>query len=270
MNTRSMSAPNVLVCLPTHHDDVHINFAFSLMETARALSDAGCGFQTMHVGSSHVIRARNFFASYFVAHAEFSHLLFLDTDMQFPPQAVIKLLAAGKAVAGVAYPYRRMNLDKRIGDSDQGLTLREWLEKHADYTVRLKTSGDGRASVTDGLVEAEHVGTGIFSRGAMRSRPRSRSRNATSRPSNTATRCPMRASTAFSTASKKRAAICPKTCPSAGAYASAGRRCGRWSIRRSCTTARRKWPGNICARCACAPMSDARFKAQAQASAARR
>ena len=162
MNTRSMSAPNVLVCLPTHHDDVHINFAFSLMETARALSDAGCGFQTMHVGSSHVIRARNFFASYFVAHAEFSHLLFLDTDMQFPPQAVIKLLAAGKAVAGVAYPYRRMNLDKRIGDSDQGLTLREWLEKHADYTVRLKTSGDGRASVTDGFVEAEHVGTGIF------------------------------------------------------------------------------------------------------------
>ncbi|SAK51248.1 hypothetical protein [Caballeronia ptereochthonis] len=157
-----MSAPNVLVCLPTHHDEVHVNFAFSLMETARALTDSGCGFQTMHVGSSHIIRARNFFASYFVAHAEFSHLLFLDTDMQFPPQAVMKLLAAGKCVAGVAYPYRRVNLDKQIGESDQGLSLREWLEKHADYTVRLKTTDDGRARVTDGFVEAEHVGTGIF------------------------------------------------------------------------------------------------------------
>ncbi|MDR5748555.1 hypothetical protein QCE73_35765 [Caballeronia sp. LZ029] len=157
-----MTAPNVLICLPTHHDDVHINFAFSLMETARALTDAGCGFQTMHVGSSHVIRARNFFASYFVAHPEFSHLLFLDTDMRFAPQAVMKLLAAGKCVAGVAYPYRRVNLDKCIGEADQGLTLRAWLEKHADYTVRLRTSGDGHARVTDGFVEAEHVGTGIF------------------------------------------------------------------------------------------------------------
>lgn len=157
-----MNAPNVLVCLPTHHDDVHINFAFSLMETARALTDANCGFQTMHVGSSHIIRARNFFASYFVAHPEFSHLLFLDTDMQFPPQAVMKLLAANKCVAGVAYPYRRLNLDQRIDESDQGLSMREWLEKHADYTVRLRTSEDGRAHVVDGFVEAEHVGTGIF------------------------------------------------------------------------------------------------------------
>jgi hypothetical protein len=157
-----VNAPNVLICLPTHHDDVHINFAFSLMETARALTDANCGFQTMHVGSSHIIRARNFFASYFVAHPEFSHLLFLDTDMQFPPQAVMKLLAANKCVAGVAYPYRRLDLDQRIDESDHGLSMREWLEKHADYTVRLRTSEDGRAHVVDGFVEAEHVGTGIF------------------------------------------------------------------------------------------------------------
>jgi hypothetical protein len=157
-----VSAPNVLVCLPTHHDEVHVNFAFSLMETARALTDAGCGFQTIHIGSSHIIRARNFFASYFVAHPEFSHLLFLDTDMQFAPQAVMKLLRAGKPVAGVAYPYRRVNLDKRIGVTDQGLSMREWLEKHADYTVRLVTSEDGHARVMDGFAEAEHVGTGIF------------------------------------------------------------------------------------------------------------
>lgn len=157
-----MNAPNVLVCLPTHHDDVHINFAFSLMETARALADAGCGFQTMHVGSSHIIRARNFFASYFLAHAEFSHLLFLDTDMRFAPQAVMKLLAAGRSVAGVVCPFRRMNLDQRIDASDHGLSMREWLEKRTDYNVRLRTSDDGRARVVEGFVEAEHVGTGIF------------------------------------------------------------------------------------------------------------
>lgn len=157
-----MPAHRLLICLPTYREEVHINFAFALMDTTRALTEAGASFEMVHIASSHIVRARNFFANYFLEHPEFTHLLFLDTDMHFPAQAVIKLLAANKPVAGVVYPYRHVALERRIDTAESGLTMTEWLEKHADYTVSILAAEDGSARVIDGFVEALHVGTGIF------------------------------------------------------------------------------------------------------------
>jgi hypothetical protein len=157
-----MGQHNVLIALPTYRDEVHINFAFSLVNTTRALTEAGAQYQMMHVGSSHITRARNLFANYFMEHEKFTHLLFLDADMHFPAEAVVKLLMANRSVAGVAYPYRRVDLNRRIDPTDNGLSMRDWLEKHADYTVQIKRNQDGQAQVVNGFVEAEHIGTGIL------------------------------------------------------------------------------------------------------------
>ncbi len=40
--------------------------------------------------------------------------------------------------------------------------MRQWLEKHSDYTVAIRRAADGTANIVDGFVEADHVGTGIF------------------------------------------------------------------------------------------------------------
>jgi hypothetical protein len=157
-----MPSHHVLICLPTYSEEVHVNFAFSLLDLTRALTDSGSTYETLHVASSQIIRARNFFANYFLNHPEFTHLLFLDTDMKFPATAVMRLLAANKIVSGVAYPFRRMNLDGAISAADVGLTVRQWLEKYADYTVSPLTEEDGSVSFANGFIEAEHVGTGVF------------------------------------------------------------------------------------------------------------
>jgi hypothetical protein len=157
-----MPSPHILICLPTYSEEVHINFAFSLLDLTRALTDSGSTYETLHVASSHIIRARNFFANYFLSRPEFTHLLFLDTDMKFPAEAVLKLLAANKTLSGVAYPFRRFDLDRSIAPADTGLTLREWLEKHADYTMAPVTNADGDVDFANGFVEARHIGTGVF------------------------------------------------------------------------------------------------------------
>ena len=107
---RSCPTTHVLICLPTYSEEVHINFAFSLLDLTRALTDSGSSYEMLHVASSQIVRARNFFANYFLNHPKFTHLLFLDTDMKFPAEAVIKLLAANKALPGVAYPFRRFRI----------------------------------------------------------------------------------------------------------------------------------------------------------------
>jgi len=157
-----MSNAHVLICLPTYSEEVHINFAFSLLDLTRALTDSGSSYEMLHVASSQIVRARNFFANYFLNHSKFTHLLFLDTDMKFPAEAVIKLLAANKAVAGVAYPFRRQDLGRSISAADTGLTMRQWLEKYADYTFAPVTDKDGDVNFVNGFAEARHIGTGVF------------------------------------------------------------------------------------------------------------
>ncbi|CAN7332536.1 hypothetical protein LJR029_005698 [Caballeronia sp. LjRoot29] len=157
-----MSNHHVLICLPTYSEEVHINFAFSLLDLTHALTKSGATYETLHVASSQIIRARNFFANYFLNHPKFTHLLFLDTDMKFPAEAVLKLLAANKTLSGVAYPFRRFSLDRAVEPGDAGLCMHQWLESHADYTFAPITNADGDLDFANGFAEARHIGTRVF------------------------------------------------------------------------------------------------------------
>ena len=138
-----MTPNNLLICLPTYRDEVHVNFAFSLTNTARALTDAGSSFQTMHIGSSHIIRARNLFANYFLQHAEFTHLLFLDTDMHFPAQAVINEAQHPKLRVHMAHIRPQGNRIKSPGHySGKQLTSSRGARRMLRIT-KTRTGGDG-------------------------------------------------------------------------------------------------------------------------------
>jgi hypothetical protein len=152
----------ILIALPTYDNSVHFDFAMALAGLMETFKERGIGFEYIHTASSHIIRARNFFANYFLSHPEFTHVLFLDTDMDFSREAITRLLAGNKPVAGIACPYRYFDVEKRITADDAGLTLREWQEKTVDYNTAIRTDANGNSSVADGWVEVNHIGTGIF------------------------------------------------------------------------------------------------------------
>ncbi|MCP3723754.1 hypothetical protein M3I53_11530 [Paraburkholderia sp. CNPSo 3272] len=156
------AALNILIALPTYDNAVHFDFAMALARLMEALKERHIRYEYIHTASSHIIRARNFFANYFLSHREFSHLLFLDTDMDFSREAVLRLLAGDKPVAGIACPYRFFDREQRITSADVGLTLREWQEKTVDYNTAILADEAGSSVVSDGWAEVSHVGTGIF------------------------------------------------------------------------------------------------------------
>jgi hypothetical protein len=153
---------NVLIALPTYDNSVHLDFAMALARLMETFKERGIGFEYIHTASSHIIRARNFFANYFLSHPEFTHVLFLDTDMDFRREAVPRLLAGNKPVAGIACPYRFFDRERTITGNDVGLTLREWQAKTVDYNTALVADTAGSAVANDGWVEVHHIGTGIF------------------------------------------------------------------------------------------------------------
>ncbi|MCG5073101.1 hypothetical protein [Paraburkholderia tagetis] len=161
-SAQSDAALNILIALPTYDNSVHFDFAMALARLMETFKERGVRFEYIHTASSHIIRARNFFANYFLSHPEFTHVLFLDTDMDFSREAVPRLIAGNKPVAGIACPYRFFDVEKKITSDDVGLSLREWQEKTVDYNTAIRTDEKGGSTVSNGWVEVNHIGTGIF------------------------------------------------------------------------------------------------------------
>lgn len=108
----------VRLLIATHtHGTVMPAYALSLANTAAYLAKIGLPTEIMMFEDSLVCRARDR-AAYEMLQGDFTHLLFVDADEEWQPEAVIHLLKAGKPLIGGAV--RRKN-DK----GDFAVTFRE-------------------------------------------------------------------------------------------------------------------------------------------------
>ncbi len=94
-------SPRVLLAVPCM-DMVHADFAFSL---ARLLTSNPPALTLQDLRSSDVVWARNEAARLTVA-GGYSHLMFLDSDMEFPADTLHRLLGHGKPLVGATYVKR--------------------------------------------------------------------------------------------------------------------------------------------------------------------
>ena len=142
MNTEtSEKKPSIFIAMPCY-DSVKINTMLSIFQLIQKLgqSKVEVGINTMKSPLIH--QARNYLTSVFLT-TEYTHLLFIDSDVEFPPEAVLRMLVADKDV--VCTPYRAKNPD---------------LNNHT-YTVKFP---DPKVVpiLPGGLVEIEAGPTGIM------------------------------------------------------------------------------------------------------------
>jgi hypothetical protein len=109
-----------------------------------------------------ITRARNYLVDEFIHRSECSHLLFIDSDINFGPQDVLALLALDKDVIGGPYP------KKAIKWKSVATALRKnpeiepnMLEKVTGDYVFNPVKGTAQFSVTDPLKVME-IGTGFM------------------------------------------------------------------------------------------------------------
>ena len=97
--------PSIFIAMPCY-DSVKINTMLSIFQLIQKLgqSKVEVGINTMKSPLIH--QARNYLTSVFLT-TEYTHLLFIDSDVEFQPEAVLRMLMAKKDI--VCTPYRAKN-----------------------------------------------------------------------------------------------------------------------------------------------------------------
>ena len=133
--------PSVYIAMPCY-DSVKINTMLSVIKLVQQLLKSGIkvGINTMKSPLIH--QARNYLTSGFLT-TEYQYLLFIDSDVEFEPEAVMRMMVAKKNI--ICTPYR---------------VKAEQLEKHI-YTVEFKNPKN-IPFLPGGLVEIEAGPTGLM------------------------------------------------------------------------------------------------------------
>ncbi len=128
-----------MIAMPCY-DSVKVNTMVAIVKVVQQLSKSGIqvGINTMKSPLIH--QARNYLTSVFLD-SDFTHLLFIDSDVEFEPEAILRMLVARKDVICSPYRVKSMDVNQKI------------------YTVELKK--DARMEASD-LIEITAGPTGIM------------------------------------------------------------------------------------------------------------
>jgi len=101
----NLAGKKLMIGLPAYDHKVGVKMAISLMRFAQKVLEHGIDIQVSSIcGCSVVTRARNMIADEFMK-SDCDHLLFIDADMTFEPEAILRLIAWNQTRPIVAGAY---------------------------------------------------------------------------------------------------------------------------------------------------------------------
>jgi hypothetical protein len=103
---------HILIAVPTMAGVMKAKTATTLVLLMRQLTRAGIEAEYLNVDSSDIVYARNLYAREVLRSKTLDGLLFVDSDMQFRPALVMKMLRFDVELVAAAYPKRMLDLDQ--------------------------------------------------------------------------------------------------------------------------------------------------------------
>ena len=153
----------IMVCTPCH-SDVSMHYCQSvLMFQQKCLKENILVSFTM-LKSSLVTQGRNLCVSDFLNHEHnYEHLLFIDSDIDFEFDTIMKMIKADKDIIACPYPMKNYDVDKawkRLKETDMVKTKEDLLANGLMYPMKVKDRKN--IEVKKGIMEVTHAPTGCM------------------------------------------------------------------------------------------------------------
>lgn len=104
--------PSVMIAMPCY-DSVKVNTMVAVIKVIQQLAKSGVAVGINTIKSPLIHQARNYLTSVFLD-SDFTHLLFIDSDVEFEPEAVLRMLVAKKDLICTPYRVKSMDVNKKI------------------------------------------------------------------------------------------------------------------------------------------------------------
>jgi hypothetical protein len=148
--------------LPCYDRALTEPFFMSFVKTVMYFKEIGCKFAVSTITDSLINRARNNLVAKFMANPQFTHLIFLDVDLQFKPEDIVKMLWHDKEVMTGAYPIKDINWDKVSKLVGEGIPKDELAKKSTRFVVNPVKFGNNTIETDNGAIAVHDAGTGFM------------------------------------------------------------------------------------------------------------
>lgn len=162
---------HVFIATPCYGGQIAEPYFRSMMKLAILCNKYGIQYTVSTLANeSLVTRGRNTLVSFFMEHPEATHLFFVDADIEFDPNDMLRMLAYDKDIVVGAYPKKAINWDSIIhaarNNPDE---TAQTIEGHSsNYVVNFEFNKDedgkpiNSITIKDNLVKLKDAGTGFM------------------------------------------------------------------------------------------------------------
>ena len=151
-----------MFALPCYDRSLTEPFFMSFMKTVMYCKDIGLKFGVSTVTDSLINRARNNLVAKFMANPQFTHLVFLDVDLSFKAEDIVKLLWHDKDIITGSYPIKEINWDKVIKNVNNGIASKDLGKKSTRFVVNPVKKGNNVIETDNGAISVHDAGTGFM------------------------------------------------------------------------------------------------------------
>jgi hypothetical protein len=162
VNLDYLREANIFFATPCYGGLVTDQYFLSMFRLSQLLMQYGIKFRITTLRNESLIpRARNILTAMFLEDTSSTHLMFIDADIEFEPESIVRMLAMDKDVIAGAYPKKTINWNMVKSAASRG---EENLSTFgADYAINLKVEpGTNRVRTHMGAVEVLDASTGFF------------------------------------------------------------------------------------------------------------
>ena len=144
------------------HSEVSIHYMQSVFKLQAKCNEKQIPIMLQLMKSSLITQGRNLCVAEFL-NTDFTHMLFIDSDIQFNTESIFKMLSKDQELLSIPYPMKNIQWDKVLNKWKDipDMTFTQVSTSGNKYPVRLKDQEDD-INCVDEMIELSHSMTGCM------------------------------------------------------------------------------------------------------------